>query len=258
MNKTTGPRKTFSNRIFPRLLRRDDQAPERYHQWFYNNKIWSRTKWMGIDTWKSPSDMWNYQEILSELQPSLIVEFGTNRGGSTLFFAMVMRQIGRPFRVLSVDVDQSIVSDAVRRDPAIELLQCSSSDPATAVAVGKLKLSSPGGIFAILDSDHAREHVLEEMKLLRPLLSAGDYLIVEDSNINGHPVAPLWGPGPHEAIDDYFRMFPDDYMHDLERERKFGVYLRTRRISCPQILTCTRRPECAPVYSVAGHSITKR
>ena len=50
--------------------------------------------------------------------------------------------------------------------------------------------------FAILDSDHSMDHVLAETKLVRPLLAAGDYLLVEDSSVNGHPVLPGWGPGP--------------------------------------------------------------
>ena len=45
---------------------------------------------------------------------------------------------------------------------------------------------SPGNIFVIVDSDHTMSHVLAEMELLRPLLCAGDYLVVEDSDINGH------------------------------------------------------------------------
>ena len=61
-----------------------------------------------------------------------------------------------------------------------------------------------------------------ELNLLRPLLLSGDYVVVEDSNINGHPVISGWGPGPYEAIEDYFRLFPDDYRHDQERENKFG------------------------------------
>jgi cephalosporin hydroxylase len=65
-------------------------------------------------------------------------------------------------------------------------------------------------------------HVLAEMKLLRPLLSAGNYLIVEDSNINGHPVLPRWGGGPYEAIEAYEHRFPNDYAHDRARENKFG------------------------------------
>jgi cephalosporin hydroxylase len=66
------------------------------------------------------------------------------------------------------------------------------------------------------------DHVLAEMKLLRPLLSTGDYVIVEDSMLNGHPVLPMFGPGPYEAIEAYEREFPDDYTYDTEREEKFG------------------------------------
>ena len=65
-------------------------------------------------------------------------------------------------------------------------------------------------------------HVLAEMKVLRPLLSASDYLIVEDSMFNGHPVVPGYGPGPYEAIEAYEREFPNDYKHDVARENKFG------------------------------------
>jgi cephalosporin hydroxylase len=82
-------------------------------------------------------------------------------------------------------------------------------------------------VFAILDSDHTMEHVLAEMKLLRPVLRAGDYMIVEDSNINGHPVLPGHGPGPYEAIDAYEREYPNDYVHDRERETKFGFTFAT-------------------------------
>lgn len=85
-----------------------------------------------------------------------------------------------------------------------------------------LKSDFPGRIFAILDSDHTMGHVLAEMKLLRPLLSSGDYLLVEDSCVNGHPVLPGWGPGPYEAIEAYEREFPDDYTRDEAREGKFG------------------------------------
>jgi cephalosporin hydroxylase len=35
-------------------------------------------------------------------------------------------------------------------------------------------------------------------------------------------VLPGIGPGPFEAIEDYEAQFPDDYVHDRERETKFG------------------------------------
>lgn len=177
---------------------------------------------MGIETYKSPCDMWNYQEILVDLKPSLVIEFGTAFGGSAVFWATVMRQIGEPFKVLSVDVSHNLLRPTARRDPDVEFVESSSASPQVAERIRQLRNEYPGKVWAILDSDHSKDHVLAEMKLLRPLLSAGDYLVVEDSLLNGHPVAPEWGPGPYEAIEEYEAEFPDDYTHDTARETKFG------------------------------------
>lgn len=202
-------------------------AGTRYHLWYYRNFVWDTTTWAGVKTLKSPSDMWNYQEILQSLKPSLVIEFGTRFGGSALFFAAVMRQIGKPFKLLSVDVDAATVSERTRQDPDIELLTLSSLDSAVAERIAKLRHAYPGPAFAILDSDHSKAHVLAEMKVLRPLLVSGDYLIVEDSNVNGHPVYPAHGPGPFEAMEEYFREHPDDYTRDTARETKFGFTFAT-------------------------------
>ncbi len=195
---------------------------EEYHKWYYNTFVWNKTTWLGVECWKSVADMWNYQEILFDLKPSLIIEFGSNRGGSALFFAHVMQRVGSPFKVLSVDISHQRLDPAATGEPNILFVESSSTEPAIAEQILRLKMHFPGRIFAILDSDHSRDHVLAEMKLLRPLLSAGDYLLVEDSCVNGHPVLPGWGPGPFEAIEAYEQEFPDDYTHDVEREEKFG------------------------------------
>jgi len=44
-------------------------AKRYYHLWYYNANVWQQTTWMGVQTYKSPMDMWNYQEILVSLQP---------------------------------------------------------------------------------------------------------------------------------------------------------------------------------------------
>ena len=200
---------------------------EEYHKWYYNTFVWNKTTWLGIECWKSVADMWNYQEILVDLKPSLIIEFGSNRGGSALFFAHVMQRVGIPFKVLSVDISHQRLDPAAKNDPDILFVESSSIEPAIAEQIKQLKEEYPGRIFAILDSDHSKDHVLAEMKLLRPLLSPGDYLLVEDSCVNGHPVLPGWGPGPFEAIKAYEQEFPDDYTHDAEREDKFGFTFAT-------------------------------
>jgi cephalosporin hydroxylase len=215
-------RRLASGILAPFLYQETGSEADEYHKWYYNTHVWMKTTWMGIDTWKSVSDMWNYQEILVDLKPALVIEFGTNQGGSALYFANVMRQIGAPFKVLSVDINHLPLNPTARLDPDVMFVESRSTVPAIAEQINLLKREYPGKIFVILDSDHSKEHVLAEMKLLRPLLSAGDYLVVEDSMLNGHPNLPGWGPGPFEAIEAYEEEFPDDYTHDIEREQKFG------------------------------------
>ena len=126
----------------------------------------------------------------------MVIEFGTWQGGSALFFSSVMQQIGRPYIVVSVDITASRISEKAKSDPNIRLLTATSASPELRQTLQTLRNDYPGPAFAILDSDHSKQHVLAEMMNLRDVLIAGDYLVVEDSNVNGHPVKRFFGPGP--------------------------------------------------------------
>lgn len=195
---------------------------ERFHHWYYDTGVWETVRFLGVPCLKSVMDLWNYQEIIQELKPGLIVEFGTRHGGSALYFALIGQQVNPCSRVLTVDIEDHLLDPRVRSTPGIEFMKTSSIDPAVVRRIGELRKAFPGPVFAILDSDHRKDHVLQEMLSLRDVLCAGDYLVVEDSNINGHPVLPDWGPGPFEAIAEYTARYPDDYVRDRSRENKFG------------------------------------
>lgn len=188
-----------------------------YHEWYYPRQF-NRNTYRGATLYKWIGDLWNYQEILSTLRPSLVVEFGCLYGGSGLFFSDLLRNLGSG-KLLGVDITDN-VNPLLKSQDNVELLFISSLDPRVSQRIQELRDERP--LFAILDSDHTKDHVLKEMLVLRPLLRKGDYLVVEDGNINGHPVLPAWGPGPWEAIEEYEKMYPNDYTHDREREHKFG------------------------------------
>jgi cephalosporin hydroxylase len=84
----------------------------------------------------------------------------------------------------------------------------------------------------ILDSDHSRDHVLAEMRAYADLVTPGSYLIVEDTIVNGNPVAKWFGPGPMEAVDAFLaedqRFVIDDSCEKLMFTFNHRGYLRRR------------------------------
>lgn len=199
-----------------------DNAPVAYHHWYHNSLVWRTTAWLGVPTLKSVSDMWNYQEVLTWLRPSLVVEFGTALGGSALFFATVMEKLRDDYLVFTVDIDRGRVNEKVLAHEHIEVFTASSTDEAVQRRLSELRVAYAGPVFAILDSDHSEAHVLAELELLRTILVAGDYIVVEDTNLNGRPILPDHGPGPYEAVQRFLSAHPGQFWHDQAREKKFG------------------------------------
>ena len=195
---------------------------EEYHKWYYDNEVWEETHFLGVPCLKSVSDMWNYQEILAERKPVCVVEFGTRFGGASLFFSILGRMVSPGLQVLTVDITHADTVPEVLENPDIQVMTCSSTDPAVSQRIAALRAQRPGPVFFILDSDHSKSHVLAELEMLREITTPGDYVVVEDGNINGNPVLPGWGEGPSEALVDYFDTYPDDYLVDRQRESKFG------------------------------------
>jgi cephalosporin hydroxylase len=193
-----------------------EKTVDAFHNLYYHDageSTWRDTNWLGHRIFKCPLDLWIYQEILWEVKPEVIVECGTCLGGSALWLA-TMCDLLQKGRVITIDIDPP---DGKPLHPRLTYLQGSSTSDHI---VERIRRSIRPGekVMVILDSDHSKDHVLNEMRIYSKIVSVGSYLIVEDGDINGHPVYPDFGPGPMEAIDEFFRE-NRDYLIDTKREK---------------------------------------
>jgi cephalosporin hydroxylase len=186
-----------------------------FHRVYYDGReqTWGNTFWLGHRVLKCPLDLWIYQEILHEVRPELIIETGTYLGGSALFLASICDLLGHG-EVVTVDADRR---EGLPEHPRITYLTGSSTSRNMVRSVrDRARGKSP--VMVILDSDHRREHVANELAAYAPLVTLGSYLVVEDTNINGHPVDSGHGPGPFEAVEEFLAR-NDRFARDLSREK---------------------------------------
>ena len=171
-----------------------------FHMCYYNSRIWENTFWHGHQILKCPMDMWIYQELIWKIKPDFIIETGTFRGGSALYYAHLFDLQGQG-EVITIDVMERPNRPEHDR---IHYLIGSSSDAEIFNQVQSM-IGENKKVMVVLDSDHSRDHVFNEMLLWHSMVSHDSYMIVEDSNVNGHPVRPDFGPGPMEAIEEFLK-----------------------------------------------------
>ena len=167
-------------------------------------------EWRGVPIIKWPCDIHLYQEYIWELKPELIIETGTDFGGSAMFFGDMM-QILWPdrdeCRVISIDISDNKIRPEVFQHPRAQLETRSSLDPAL---LAYLREECKGRrVMVILDSDHSAVHVSKELDAYHGFVSPGSLLVVEDTNLNGNPVNSQHGPGPMESVKTFLPNHPE-------------------------------------------------
>lgn len=188
-----------------------------FHSLYYDNAqlTWMTTKWKGIHVAKCPLDMWQYQEIIQDTQPDVIIETGTWHGGSAIFLRDMLRLCGKS-RGIVITIDIKPEGIFTEEDGIIQIVGDSTSEEIN-LSVNKY-IGKSDKVMVILDSDHSQAHVLKELDMWGWQVSGGCYLVVEDTNVNGNPIQKTHGPGPMEALNEWLPRHPE-FQHDPYRER---------------------------------------
>jgi cephalosporin hydroxylase len=178
------------------------------HRYTYN------FTWLGRPVIQFPQDLMAIQEIIWQVQPAVVVETGIAHGGSLIFHASLLELLGGDGEVIGVDIDiRAHNRAAIEAHPMakrILLIQGSSTDEAIVKRV-RDRIAGRGPVVVILDSDHTHAHVERELELYSPLVKAGSYLVVMDTQIEllpeGHFTDRTWNKGnnPMTAVHAFLK-----------------------------------------------------
>lgn len=187
----------------------------------------------GIPTLKNPFDWALYPMLLWKARPQTIIEIGSNRGGSALWLADLMRALELPAQIHSIDLNPvtNLVVPGVtfHRGNATELGKDLSPEFMSGL---------PRPLMVIEDSDHQKDTVLAVLRFFHQWLRPGEYIIIEDGIVTELGLAGEFGGGPQAALTAFLDEHASEYEIDARYCDFFGKNVTyavngyLRRLAC--------------------------
>jgi cephalosporin hydroxylase len=138
--------------------------------------------WMGRPVIQLPEDLVRIQEVLYRVKPDVIVETGVAHGGSLVYYASLCQAMGRG-RVIGIDVEirprNREAIEGHELAARIELVDGSSVAPDVVARVRGMCRAGET-VLVILDSNHTRDHVAQELEAYCGLVTRGSYIVATD------------------------------------------------------------------------------
>jgi cephalosporin hydroxylase len=189
------------------------------HQWTkigWDQKYSYTFTWLGRPVIQLPEDMIRVQEVIYRVRPEVIIETGVAHGGSLIYYASLCNLMGRG-RVIGVDLDirshNRTAIETHEMSSLITLLEGSSTSPDIVRQVHSLVKSGEVAL-VILDSNHTKQHVAEELAAYSDLVTTGSYIIAADGFLKELSDSPRgeaqwkWN-NPAAAVTEFVRNHPE-------------------------------------------------
>lgn len=140
-----------------------------WHIFKRNNFI----RWRGHIVLKMPSDLMLYQRAIKDNKPDFIIETGCHNGGSAFYFADIC-ELNKRGHVIAIDIND-------KPRPAHPRITYLIGDSKSDAVVNKVKeMVGNKSVMASLDSDHSFNHVTAELEKYAPIVTRGQFMVVED------------------------------------------------------------------------------
>ena len=175
------------------------------------NTKWTKFKWKGLTLMKDPMTLTIYQQLIQDIKPKTIIEFGTYDGGSALWMKDLCKSLSLNTEVITIDIEP------IKPIKEIEFIN---------LDVNKIdnfefsKYESP--IIVIEDCHQNLEGIFKKVD---SFLKKGDYFIIEDTldiskysemiklNLNKYKInrryCDFWGKNNTWNCDSFFKKVED-------------------------------------------------
>lgn len=179
--------------------------------------------WMGRPIIQHPEDMVRLAEVIYRVKPDVIVETGIAHGGSLIYYASLLKAMGKG-RVVGVDIEirphNRDAIDAHELRPLITTIEGSSIDPSVVARV-RSEIKPGDVVMLILDSNHSKAHVAAELEAYHDLVSRDSYIVSTDGIMRDVYDCPRGRPewkedNPCAANEEFLAKHPEFVLEQPE------------------------------------------
>jgi cephalosporin hydroxylase len=184
----------------------------------------------GVPMQKFPEDLRVYEHLLWLARANVVIELGTHRGGSALWFRdrlLALHRYGRVARplVISVDVASTVAREAVAKvdlhQEALLFVEGDVTDPELPRQVEE-RLPPHARCFVVEDTAHRFETTVGALRGFSRFVGVGSFFVVEDGcvDVEEMRLTPEWPRGVLPAVHEWLRSSDSDgfvVRRDLER-----------------------------------------
>jgi cephalosporin hydroxylase len=157
-----------------------------------------KVTYKGVSTLKCPFDYVLYQMLINEIKPDLIIEIGTNKGGSALYLADLLELSGKG-EVHTIDLPVNNENALLHSHSRIKIFKEGFAGYNTST------LSGYPVILIIEDGSHQYTDVLAALNKFSTFVSKNSYFIVEDGIITELGKEKEYNGGPQKAIAEFLK-----------------------------------------------------